>query len=55
MLGVQDQFPVAGSLEYLLAKYGLTPAAIAETVASGLAAAERVAGNLEMGCTGGLG
>jgi len=55
MLGVQDQFPVAGSLEYLLAKYGLTPAAIAETVASGLAAAERVAGNLEMDCTGGLG
>src|SRR5215213_8755394 len=26
MLGVQDQFPVAGSLDFLLEKYGLTPA-----------------------------
>src|SRR5262249_12891988 len=55
MLGVQDQFPVAGSLDFLLEKYGLTPAAIAETVAASLASAERVANNLEMDCTGGLG
>jgi transketolase len=55
MLGVQDHFPVAGSLEFLLEKYGLTPAAIAETVASALAAAERVANATDMDCTGGLG
>ncbi|MCC7370521.1 MAG: transketolase family protein [Chloroflexi bacterium] len=29
-LGVQDLFPVAGSLDFLLERYGLTPAAIAE-------------------------
>ena len=55
MLGVQDHFPIAGSLAFLLEKYGLTPAAIAATVESGLAGAERVASNLEMDCTGGLG
>jgi len=55
MLGVPDQFPVAGSLEYLLEKYGLTPTAIARSVAASLANAERVASNLEMDCTGGLG
>jgi transketolase len=55
MLGIQDQFPVAGSLDFLLEKYGLTPAAIAETVAASLALSERVANNLEMDCTGGLG
>jgi transketolase len=54
MLGVQDHFPVAGSLEYLLEKYGLTPTAIAETVATGLARAERVASATDMDCTGGL-
>jgi transketolase len=55
MLGVQDQFPVAGSLDFLLEKYGLTPAAIADTVASSLASAERVTSNLDVDCTGGLG
>ena len=30
-LGIQDVFPVAGSLDYLLEKYGLTPVAIADT------------------------
>lgn len=55
MLGVQDQFPVAGWLDFLLEKYGLTPAAIADTVASALASAERVASNLDMDCAGGLG
>ncbi|HZO29365.1 MAG TPA: transketolase C-terminal domain-containing protein, partial [Chloroflexota bacterium] len=54
MLGVQDHFPVAGSLEFLLVKYGLTPAAIAETVERSLAAAERVANTTDMDCTGGL-
>lgn len=34
---------------------GLSQAAIADTVASALASAERVAGNLDMDCTGGLG
>ena len=54
MLGVQDHFPVAGSLEYLLEKYGLTPAAIAEKVAGTLATADRVANATDMDCTGGL-
>ena len=56
MLGVQDHFPVAGSLEYLLEKYGLTPAAIAETVAASLAGRRaRRQRHLDMDCTGGLG
>lgn len=45
---------VAGSLELLLEKYGLTPAAIAETVAATLAAADHVANATDMDCTGGL-
>ena len=36
MLGVQDRFPVAGSLEYLLEKYDLTPRAIAEAARTAL-------------------
>ena len=40
-LGIQDVFPVAGSLEYLLEKYGLTPAAIADAAE---AAAQRARG-----------
>jgi transketolase len=54
MLGIKDHFPVAGSLDYLLEKYGLTPAAIAETVTATLAGAERVAAATDMDCTGGL-
>jgi transketolase len=54
MLGVRDEFPVAGSLDFLLERYGLTPAAITETVAGALAASERVAQNLNLDRTGGL-
>jgi transketolase len=54
MLGVRDEFPVAGSLDFLLERYGLTPAAIAETVAGELAASERVAQHLGTDSTGGL-
>jgi transketolase len=35
-LGVRDEFPVAGSLDFLLERHGLTPAAIAETIAAAL-------------------
>jgi len=41
MLGVQDQFPVAGSLNFLLEKYGLTPAAIAAAAQRAVDAAGR--------------
>ena len=45
---------MAGSLDFLLEKYGLTPAAIADTIAASLANAERVANATDMDCTGGL-
>jgi transketolase len=54
MLGIQDHFPVAGSLDFLLEKYGLTPAAISDTIAASLANAERVANVTDLDCTGGL-
>jgi len=38
-LGILDQFPVAGSLEFLLEKYGLTPAAVAGSAESAALAA----------------
>lgn len=40
-LGIQDQFPVAGSLDFLLERYRLTPAAIADQAEAAL---HRVAG-----------
>jgi transketolase len=36
-LGVQDHFPVAGSLDYLLERYGLTPDAIGSAARAALA------------------
>jgi transketolase len=54
MLGVRDEFPVAGSLDFLLERYGLTPSAIAETVTSTLATSEQVTQNLGTDSTGGL-
>jgi transketolase len=54
MLGVRDEFPVAGSLDFLLERYGLTPAAIAETISTALESSESVAQNLGADSTGGL-
>lgn len=53
MLGVHDEFPVAGSLDFLLERYGLTPAAISATVTDALATHGGVAPNLVTDRTGG--